>query len=48
MVAIMAMMESPAIIMGLVLLSLYNKEETVNKIKLPTVLKHSLPMVVFY
>jgi hypothetical protein len=42
MVAIMAMMESPAIIMGLVLLSLYNKEEAVNKIKLPTVLKHSL------
>jgi hypothetical protein len=41
MVAIMALMESPAIIVGLILISLYNKQET-NKIKKRTVLKHSL------
>ncbi len=40
MVAIMALMESPAIIVGLILISLYNKEET-NQIKKREVLKHS-------
>lgn len=40
MVAIMALMESPAIILGLILISLYNKEDT-NQIKKITVLKHS-------
>jgi uncharacterized protein len=40
MVAIMALMESPAIIVGLILISLYNKEET-NQIKKRAVLKHS-------
>jgi hypothetical protein len=42
MVAIMALMESPAIIIGLVLISIYNKEEITTKIKLPSVIKHSL------
>ncbi len=42
MVAIMALMESPAIIIGLVLISMFNKEETANKIKIPSVIKHSL------
>ena len=42
MVAIMALMESPAIIIGLVLISIYNKEETANKIKIKSVIKHSL------
>ena len=42
MVAIMALMESPAIIIGLVLISIYNKEETATKIKIPDVIKHSL------
>lgn len=42
MVAIMALMESPAIIIGLVLISIYNKEATATKIKLPSVIKHSL------
>ena len=41
MVAIMALMESPAIIIGLVLISVFNKEE-VNNIKKHDVLKHSL------
>jgi hypothetical protein len=41
MVAIMALMESPAIIIGLVLISIYNKEIT-NKIKMSSVIKHSL------
>jgi hypothetical protein len=40
MVAIMALMESPAIIIGLILISLYNNEET-NQIKKREVLKHS-------
>ncbi len=40
MVAIMALMESPAIIIGLILISLNNKEET-NQIKKREVLKHS-------
>jgi hypothetical protein len=40
MVAIMALMESPAIIVGLILISLYNKEGT-NQIKKREVLKHS-------
>lgn len=40
MVAIMALMESPAIIIGLVLISVYNKEDS-NAIKIPTVIKHS-------
>ncbi len=42
MVAIMALMESPAIIVGLILISLFNKEETTTKIKIPSVIKHSL------
>lgn len=41
MVAIMALMESPAIIIGLVLISMYNKEETAN-INFKSVVKHSL------
>jgi len=40
MVAIMALMESPAIIMGLVLISFFNKEET-KSIKTSDALKHS-------
>lgn len=40
MVAIMALMESPAIIIGLVLISIFNKEET-TKIKKREVFKHS-------
>lgn len=42
MVAIMALMESPAIIVGLILISLFNKEETATKIQIPSVIKHSL------
>lgn len=42
MVAIMALMESPAIIIGLLLISMFNKEEERNKIKIPSVVKHSL------
>lgn len=42
MVAIMALMESPAIIIGLILISIYSKEEAVKKIKIPEVIKHSL------
>lgn len=41
MVAIMALMESPAIIIGLMLISLYNKDET-HKIKKRSLIKHSL------
>jgi hypothetical protein len=41
MVAIMALMESPAIIIGLVLISIFNKEEA-NNVKKHDVLKHSL------
>jgi hypothetical protein len=40
MVAIMALMESPAIIMGLVLISIFNKEES-EKIQKRTAIKHS-------
>jgi hypothetical protein len=40
MVAIMALMESPAIIMGLVLISIFNKDES-EKIKKITAIKHS-------
>ncbi|OYU95209.1 MAG: sodium-dependent bicarbonate transport family permease [Bacteroidetes bacterium B1(2017)] len=42
MVAIMALMESPAIIVGLVLLSIYNKEKKGAKLNIPSVIKHSL------
>lgn len=42
MVAIMALMESPAIIIGLVLISIFNKESTSSHINIPSVLKHSL------
>ncbi|MFY7909226.1 MAG: sodium-dependent bicarbonate transport family permease [Emticicia sp.] len=42
MVAIMALMESPAIIIGLVLISLFDKESSVKNIKLSEILKHSL------
>jgi uncharacterized protein len=41
MVAIMALMESPAIIIGLVLISIFNKEEKTT-LNIPSVLKHSL------
>jgi hypothetical protein len=41
MVAIMALMESPAIIIGLILISFFNKDKT-TAIKKSTVLKHSL------
>jgi hypothetical protein len=40
MVAVMALMESPAIIMGLILISIYNKSEY--KINKKSVIKHSL------
>ncbi len=42
MVAIMALMESPAIIVGLVLLTLFNREEGSTKINIPSVIKHSV------
>ena len=42
MVAIMALMESPAIITGLVLISVYNQEEEAAKISIPSVVRHSL------
>lgn len=42
MVAIMALMESPAIIIGLVLISLFDTEKTAAKIKISSVVKHSL------
>lgn len=42
MVAIMALMESPAIIISLVLLSIFNKEGMSKNIKIPEVIKHSL------
>ncbi len=41
MVAIMALMESPAIIIGLILISIFNKESS-NTIKKQTVIAHSL------
>jgi uncharacterized protein len=41
MVAIMALMESPAIIAGLILMSIFNKDET-DKVKPLSVIKHSL------
>ena len=41
MVAIMALMESPAIIIGLVLISVYNKSES-NNVQKRSVIKHSL------
>ncbi len=42
MVAIMALMESPAIIIGLVLISIFSKEENSSKMEIRSVLKHSL------
>ena len=42
MVAIMALMESPAIIIGLILISIFNKEVQSAKIKIPSIIKHSL------
>jgi hypothetical protein len=42
MVAVMALMESPAIIIGLVLISIYSKEENATRIKIPAVVQHSL------
>lgn len=42
MVAIMALMESPAIIIGLVLISLFNQDASTTKIKIPSVIKHSI------
>ncbi len=42
MVAIMALMESPAIIIGLVLISLFNKKEPSTNINISSVIKHSL------
>lgn len=41
MVAIMALMESPSMIIGLLLISIYNKEES-NSIKKTAIIKHSL------
>lgn len=41
MVAVMALMESPAIIIGLVLISLFNKEQKTPQIKISSVMKHS-------
>jgi hypothetical protein len=41
MVAIMALMESPAIIIGLVLISIFNKEDSSTNINIPSVVKHS-------
>jgi hypothetical protein len=38
----MALMESPAIIIGLVLISIFNKEETGSKIDIRSVIRHSL------
>jgi len=42
MVAIMALMESPAIIIGLVLITIFNKDQTTTKINIPSVIQHSL------
>lgn len=42
MVAIMAMMEFPAIVMGLVLISTFDFERTSEKVKVISVIKHSL------
>lgn len=41
MVAIMALMESPAIIIGLVLISIFNKEKSATDIKKSSVIRHS-------
>ncbi len=41
MVAIMALMESPAIIIGLVLIAIFNKEDSYTTIKIQSVMKHS-------
>jgi hypothetical protein len=42
MVAIMALMESPAIIIGLILIALFNKENYTQQFKIRPILKHSL------
>jgi uncharacterized protein len=42
MVAVMAIMESPAIIIGLILISVFNKDKSGTNIKLAEVVKHSL------
>lgn len=42
MVAIMALMESPAIIIGLVMITLFTKDSVTDRIKIPSVVKHSL------
>ena len=42
MVAIMALMESPAIIAGLILISIFNKEKSDNTFNFSSVIKHSL------
>ncbi|MFN5734575.1 MAG: sodium-dependent bicarbonate transport family permease, partial [Flavobacteriales bacterium] len=42
MVAVMALMESPAIISGLLLISLFKKDGTPHKMELGSVLKHAL------
>ena len=41
MVAVMALMEAPSIIIGVLLMSIYDKENE-NKIKIPKIVKHSL------
>lgn len=41
MVAIMALMESPAIIVGLILVSIFNKVEKTSRVKILPILKHS-------
>jgi len=42
MVAVMALMESPSIIIGLVLISIFNKEHSTATIDIKSVIKHSL------
>jgi uncharacterized protein len=42
MVAIMALMESPAIIISLILISLFNEDKSSTNINIPSVIKHSL------
>ena len=42
MVAVMALMESPAIIVGLILISIFKSEEKKEKLHIGSVLKHAL------
>jgi hypothetical protein len=47
MVAVMALMEAPAIIIGVILIKMYNKKDA-SSTKISDVIKHSLQMEVFY